>query len=119
MGCLAHTRCLSCASPLRSSPPLASRARYQPDCCLEFPRGGSQAMVDALVRGLEKHGGRLLLRSHVEEITTEGGKAPGGAWAGVVRAVWRAAQCLVGVAACVCVCLCTLGGKDAAVAAAA
>lgn len=23
---------------------------YRPDCCLEFPRGGSQAMVDALVR---------------------------------------------------------------------
>jgi hypothetical protein len=66
------------STPLPSLPFLPSRGRYQPDCCLEFPRGGSQAMVDALVRGLEKHGGRLLLRSHVDEITTEGGKATGG-----------------------------------------
>ncbi|EFN55141.1 hypothetical protein CHLNCDRAFT_35537 [Chlorella variabilis] len=50
---------------------------YRPDCYLEFPRGGSQAMVDALVRGVEKHGGRLLLRSHVEQILVEGGKATG------------------------------------------
>jgi hypothetical protein len=44
-------------------------------------------MVDALVRGLQKHGGRLLLRSHVEEITTEGGKATGVGlgWCGAVR----------------------------------
>jgi phytoene dehydrogenase-like protein len=34
-------------------------------------------MVDALVRGLEKHGGRLLLRSHVEQVLTEGGRATG------------------------------------------
>ena len=53
-------------------------SRYRPDCYLEFPRGGSQAMVDALVRGVEKHGGRLLLRSHVEQILVEGGKATGG-----------------------------------------
>ena len=33
--------------------------------------GGSGAIVDALVRGLEKNGGRLLLRSHVEKITVE------------------------------------------------
>ncbi|KAL4428146.1 hypothetical protein ABPG75_002235 [Micractinium tetrahymenae] len=50
---------------------------YSPDCYLEFPRGGSQAMVDALVRGVEKHGGRLRLRSHVEQILFEGGKAAG------------------------------------------
>ncbi len=41
---------------------------YRPNCFLEFPRGGSQAMVAALVRGLEKFGGRLLLRSHVEQV---------------------------------------------------
>eukprot|EP00983_Pelagomonas_calceolata_P062490 1147329-Pelagomonas_calceolata.AAC.1 len=37
---------------------------YRPNCSLEFPMGGSQAMVSALVRGLEKRGGRLLLKSH-------------------------------------------------------
>lgn len=51
--------------------------RYRPNCVLEFPRGGSQAMVDALVRGLEKHGGRLLLSSHVEEVLLAGGRAAG------------------------------------------
>jgi hypothetical protein len=51
--------------------------RYRPDCVLEFPRGGSQAMVGALVRGLEKHGGRLLLSSHVEEVLLERGRAAG------------------------------------------
>lgn len=50
---------------------------YSPDCYLEFPRGGSQAMVDALVRGLEKHGGRLQLRSHVQQILVENGRAAG------------------------------------------
>ena len=29
---------------------------YRPDCCLEFPRGGSQAIVQALVRcGIRSH----------------------------------------------------------------
>eukprot|EP00967_Tisochrysis_lutea_P058410 scaffold74295_cov19-Tisochrysis_lutea.AAC.1 len=46
--------------------PLCSRLNewYRPNCSLEFPMGGSQAMVSALVRGLEKRGGRLLLKSH-------------------------------------------------------
>ncbi|GMH42356.1 hypothetical protein BSKO_10275 [Bryopsis sp. KO-2023] len=50
---------------------------YRPDCCLEFPKGGGEAMVDGLVRGLEKNGGTLLLRSHVEEVLMENGKACG------------------------------------------
>lgn len=53
---------------------------YRPNCFLEFPRGGSQAMVAALVRGLEKFGGRLMLRSHVEQVLVEGsgsGRATG------------------------------------------
>jgi hypothetical protein len=29
---------------------------YRPDCKLEFPRGGSMAMIEALVRGVEKRG---------------------------------------------------------------
>uniref|UniRef100_A0A061RCQ2 Carotene isomerase n=1 Tax=Tetraselmis sp. GSL018 TaxID=582737 RepID=A0A061RCQ2_9CHLO len=50
---------------------------YRPDCHLEFPKGGSGAMVGALVRGLEKFGGRLMLDAHVEEILVEGGRAAG------------------------------------------
>ena len=50
---------------------------YRPNSTLEFPIGGSEAIVDALVRGLEKNGGRLMLRSHVEEIKVEGERATG------------------------------------------
>lgn len=51
---------------------------YRPDCMLDFPVGGSQAMVQALIRGLEKRGGRLLLNSHVERIQLDSsGRATG------------------------------------------
>ena len=50
---------------------------YKPNSTLEFPIGGSEAIVDALVRGLEKNGGRLLLRSHVERIDVVDGRAAG------------------------------------------
>jgi phytoene dehydrogenase-like protein len=39
--------------------------------------GGSEALINALIRGLEKHGGRLLLRSHVDTIHVENGRAAG------------------------------------------
>lgn len=39
--------------------------------------GGSEAIIAALIRGLEKNGGRLLLRSHVDHIVMEGGRATG------------------------------------------
>ena len=41
---------------------------YAPDAALEFPIGGSGALVDCLVRGFEKYGGDLRLRTHCEEI---------------------------------------------------
>jgi len=44
---------------------------------VDYPLGGSQAIVDALVRGLEKHGGRLLLGAHVSEVIVERGRARG------------------------------------------
>jgi carotene isomerase len=44
---------------------------------VDYPVGGSQAIVDALVRGLEKHGGRLLLGAHVSEVIVEGRRARG------------------------------------------
>jgi phytoene dehydrogenase-like protein len=34
-------------------------------------------MVGALVRGLEKRGGLLLLGAHVEQVVMEGGRAAG------------------------------------------
>jgi phytoene dehydrogenase-like protein len=39
--------------------------------------GGSESLIQALIRGLEKHGGRLLLRSHVDKIHVENGRAAG------------------------------------------
>lgn len=50
---------------------------YKPGCSLEYPLHGSGAVVDALVRGMEKFGGRLSLRSHVDKILIENGKAVG------------------------------------------
>lgn len=45
---------------------------YQPDVILDFPRGGSGAIVDALVRGVEKHPGcEVRLNTHVEEILVD------------------------------------------------
>ncbi|PSC69857.1 carotene isomerase [Micractinium conductrix] len=44
---------------------------------IDYPLGGSGAIVDALIRGIEKHGGRVLLRSHVEEVVVEDGRATG------------------------------------------
>lgn len=50
---------------------------YKPGCCLEYPVHGSGAIVDALVRGLKKLGGRISLGSHVEKIVVENGRATG------------------------------------------
>uniref|UniRef100_A0A0C9QVE0 TSA: Wollemia nobilis Ref_Wollemi_Transcript_6218_2204 transcribed RNA sequence n=1 Tax=Wollemia nobilis TaxID=56998 RepID=A0A0C9QVE0_9CONI len=50
---------------------------YKPGCVLEYPLDGSGGIVDALVRGMEKFGGRLSLGSHVQEIVIDGGRAVG------------------------------------------
>jgi carotene isomerase len=44
---------------------------------IDYPIGGSGAIVQALVRGLERWGGKLRLNAHVEEILVEQGKAIG------------------------------------------
>jgi len=44
---------------------------------IDYPIGGSQAIVDALVRGIEKHGGQVRTGQHVERIEIEGGRATG------------------------------------------
>ena len=50
---------------------------YRRGVKLDYPVGGSGALVDALVRGFEKHDGKLLLKSHVEEIIVENKRAVG------------------------------------------
>jgi phytoene dehydrogenase-like protein len=44
---------------------------------VEYPVGGSGAIVKALVRGLERWGGQLLLGCHVEQILVNSGKVFG------------------------------------------
>ena len=51
---------------------------YRPDACLDFPRGGSKGMVDALARGVTKHAGcSVTASSPVERVLVEGGRASG------------------------------------------
>ncbi|HCF26398.1 MAG TPA: all-trans-retinol 13,14-reductase [Cyanobacteria bacterium UBA11049] len=44
---------------------------------VEYPIGGSEAIVDALVQGLKRWGGELRLNAHVEQILVESGKVVG------------------------------------------
>ncbi|NET30754.1 MAG: NAD(P)/FAD-dependent oxidoreductase [Cyanothece sp. SIO1E1] len=50
---------------------------YRPGVKLDYPIGGSGALVDALVRGLQKQGGQLKLNAHVEQILVEHKRAIG------------------------------------------
>jgi phytoene dehydrogenase-like protein len=54
------------ASPSSSLPP-----------SLEFPVGGSNALVEALRRGMERGGGKLYLNARVDQVIVEDGKAVG------------------------------------------
>ena len=44
---------------------------------IDYPIGGSGAIVEALVRGLKRWGGKLRLNAHVDKIIVENGKAKG------------------------------------------
>ncbi|MBE9062147.1 FAD-dependent oxidoreductase [cf. Phormidesmis sp. LEGE 11477] len=44
---------------------------------IDYPIGGSGAIVEALVRGLKRWGGQLRLGAHVQKIITKKGKAKG------------------------------------------
>jgi phytoene dehydrogenase-like protein len=51
---------------------------YRPGVTLDFPKGGSGAIVNALVRGVRKHSnGQVCVNSHVEEILVENNRAVG------------------------------------------
>lgn len=50
---------------------------YRPNVQLDYPIGGSGALVQALVRGLEKQGGKLRLNAHVEQVLVQNKRAAG------------------------------------------
>eukprot|EP00752_Nemacystus_decipiens_P003592 g3311.t1 len=50
---------------------------HRPGCIIDYPKGGGGAVIGAMVNGIEKLGGRVELKSHVQEIVVEGGKAVG------------------------------------------
>ncbi len=39
---------------------------------IDYPIEGSRGIVDALMRGIQKNGGRILLRARVEDVLMEG-----------------------------------------------
>lgn len=50
---------------------------YRPNVALDYPIGGSEALVNALVQGLTRDGGQLWLRCHVDEILVQNQRAVG------------------------------------------
>jgi prolycopene isomerase len=44
---------------------------------IHYPRGGSQEIAEALVRGLRRHGGEIRFKTSVDEIVVEHGRACG------------------------------------------
>ncbi|MEL6495216.1 MAG: NAD(P)/FAD-dependent oxidoreductase [Cyanobacteria bacterium J06623_7] len=50
---------------------------YKPGVQLDYPLGGSGAIVEALVRGLTKRGGEIIYNAHVTEIMVENRRAVG------------------------------------------
>ena len=50
---------------------------YRPNVQLDYPMGGSAALVEALAKGITKHGGEIKTGAHVTQINTRKGKATG------------------------------------------
>ena len=51
---------------------------YREGVCLDFPKGGSGAIVDCLVDSVTENGGEVRLSSHVEEVIFDAsGRAEG------------------------------------------
>ncbi len=50
---------------------------YRPEVRLDYPRGGGGALIEALVRGLTRHGGELRLRATVQQVLLQGQRAVG------------------------------------------
>jgi len=50
---------------------------FQPDSKLDYPVGGTGAIIDALIRGIEKYGGQVYKNCLVERVTVDNEKASG------------------------------------------
>ena len=50
---------------------------FQPESFLEYPKGGSESIVKALINGLKKNGGKLILSSKVKAINFKKNLATG------------------------------------------
>jgi len=50
---------------------------HMPGAALDYPRGGMGALVDALVRGVERQGGELRYGAHVQDVMLHEGRASG------------------------------------------
>ncbi|MEL6261653.1 MAG: NAD(P)/FAD-dependent oxidoreductase [Cyanobacteria bacterium J06626_6] len=59
------------------APEMAFMFGERANSVIDYPVGGSGALVNALVRGLKRWGGELRLGTHVSRIITENGKATG------------------------------------------
>ncbi len=59
------------------APEIAFMIGERSHSAIEYPVGGSGAIVDALVRGLQRWGGKLRLGTPVEQILVESGKTTG------------------------------------------
>ncbi|MBT9312185.1 phytoene desaturase family protein [Leptothoe kymatousa] len=59
------------------APEMAFMFGERSESVIDYPIGGSGAIVDALVRGLKRWGGQLRLGTHVEKIWVDGGMAKG------------------------------------------
>ncbi|WAL59172.1 phytoene desaturase family protein [Thermocoleostomius sinensis] len=59
------------------APEMAFMLGERTHSAIDYPIGGSDALVQALIRGLERWGGTLRLNAHVEQILVERGRVSG------------------------------------------
>ena len=75
------TMCIFCGFPAKGA--MTAHMLYilerffEEGACYSVPVGGTCALGDTLVRGLEKFGGKIQLNAHVDEIIVEDGRATG------------------------------------------
>ena len=68
---------LTCRSTSAAEMAFLFKERHREGAAYDYPLGGSQALVDGLVRGLRKFGGTLSLRTRVQELIVEDGRVAG------------------------------------------